>query len=204
MHDKLEVLAEQFQQTPPLKPDDPEALTGMTLRQAICSTFLVELAHSLQELPTFTDSKSTALVHLLAGAMHDVVMGGRPDLLQPCSPGTAGGDGIRRFYVKVHAVLAVRVMVEAHNWPEIKARKLVTEMLAKAGAKGRKGARLTASTLQDWCASASPHDNARLDREVEYFMAEYRASTDWPGIESDAIRWIEERARHPLLALKYG
>lgn len=208
LHDQLELLGADYIATPWTVADDPEDFTGLNFKQARAAEIVVAVVSALRELPLFEKSNGTAALHDVAGAMRDVVMGGSPRLFAPVRPGTRGGDGIARNYLKVFVVRAVRFMVEAHGWNEAKARKLVTEKFAEAGATGRKGKPLSQSTVQSWCERASPlssnHDDARIHREVERHMAELRTDPQWPGNLADSIAWIEQISSNPLLASKYG
>ncbi|CAM4315030.1 hypothetical protein NOLU111490_17085 [Novosphingobium lubricantis] len=208
LHDRLEQLGTDYMATPWAVADDPEEFSGLNFKQARAAEIVLAVAKSLDELPLFKKSKGRAALHDVAGALRDVVMGGTPRLFTPVRPGTRGGDGIDRNYLKVFVVWAVRFMVEAHGWTEAKARKLVTEKFAEAGATGRKGNPLSQSTVQNWCEKANPlssnHEDARIHREVERHMEELRTDPQWPGNLDDSIAWIERMASDPLLASKYG
>lgn len=208
LHGRLEQLGTDYIATPWAVADDPEDFSGLNFKQARAAEIVAAVTTALHELPLFRKSKGTAALHDVAGALRDVVMGGTPRLFTPVRPGTRGGDGIDRNYLKVFVVWAVRFMVAAHGWTETKAQKLVTEKFAEAGATGRKGNRLSQSTVQTWCENAnslsSNHEYARIDREVERHMNELRADPQWPGNLDHSIAWIERMASHPLLASKYG
>lgn len=154
LHDRLEQLGADYMATPWAVADDPDEFSGLNFKQARAAEIVAAVTTALHELPMFKKSKGTAALHDVAGALRDVVMGGTPRLFTPVRPGTRGGDGIDRNYLKVFVVWAVRFMVEAHGWTEAKARKLVTEKFAEAGATGRKGNRLSQSTVQNWCERA--------------------------------------------------
>lgn len=208
LHDRLEQLGADYMATPWTAADDPEDFSGLNFKQARAAEIVAAVATALHELPLFKKSQGAAALHDVAGALNDVVMGRTPRLFTAVRPGTRGGDGIDRNYLKVFVIWAVRFMVEAHGWTEARARKLVTEKFAEAGATGRKGNRLSQSTVQDWCEKANPlsskHEDARIHREVERHMAELRTDPQWPGNLDDSIAWIERMASDPLLASKYG
>ena len=186
-------------------PDDPEAFAGSNLKQARAAEAILEVLKALRELPPFEDSRGAAILHDVAGALRDVVMGGTPRMFTPTRAGKRGGDGIHRNYLKVFVVWAVRFLMEAHGWPETKAVKLVASKYAEAGVTGRKGKPLSASTVQDWYNKASPHssnpEEVRLDREVERQMDSVRNDPVWPGTEDEAINWI---GRTQLAQLRSG
>lgn len=208
LHDHLEAIGSVYMSCSWEVADDPEEFSGLNLKQAHACEAVTAVASALLELPNFHASKGVAVLHDVAGALNDVVMGGSPRLFEPVSPGKRGRDGISRNYIKVHVVLAVRLLVEAHDWPKGRARKEVTAKFARAGATGRKGNPLSQSTVQDWCdrahpASADPQD-VWIDREVERRLEDYRANNLWPGNLGDALIWIDTIASNPLLASKYG
>ena len=109
--------------------------------------------------------------------------------------------------MKVWVVTSVRLLIEAHELKETKALKIVREIFAKAGATGRKGAPLSASTIRDWCEKAhllaSNETEAWIGREVARHLDEYRDLSGWPGTYDAAISWIGEIASDPLLKCKY-
>lgn len=189
-------------------PADPDDFAGSNKKQAKAAEAILEVAKALRELPIFRDSKGVAILHDVAGSLRDVVMGGTPRMFTPTRAGKRGADGIHRNYQKVFVVWAVRFLIEAHGWKETKAVKLVAEKFAEAGATGRKGGPLSSTTVQDWCNKARPDsenpDEVRVDREVERNMEELRSHPIWPGVEAEAISWIERIARNPLIASKYG
>lgn len=208
LHANLEEIGDEYFKLGWDVPDDPDAFAGANLKQARAAEALLEILKALRELPPFEKSKGAAILHDVAGALRDVVMGGTPRMFTPVRAGTRGGDGIHRNYLKVFVVWAVRFLMEAHGWTETRAVKLVALKYAQAGATGRKGKPLSASTVQDWCTKASPHssnpDEVRLDREVERQMDLFRNDAQWPGTENDALEWIERMAHDPLIASKYG
>lgn len=208
LHDRLEQLGTDYMAEPWTVADDPDEVSGLNFKQARAAEIVAAVITALREWPLFNKSKGTAALHDVAGALCDVVMGGTPRLFTPVRPGTRGGDGTDRNYLKVFVVWAVRFMVEAHGWNEAKARKLVTEKFAEAGATGRKRNRLSQSTVQNWCEKANPlssnHEDARVHKEVERRMEILRTDPQWPGNLDDSIAWIERIASDPLLASKYG
>lgn len=208
LYDRLEVTGEGYVKAPSSSPDDPEALEGLSLKQARAAEALLVTYSALKELPLFERSKGAAILHDLAGALRDVVLGGSPRLFVSVRPGSPGSDGIHKNYVKIHVVLAVRFLTEAHGASKAAAIKTVTGIFAKAGAKGRKGNPLSATTVKDWCEKAHPlaenFEEARIHREVQQRMDKFREEPDWPGRYEDAVTWIEGMASHPLLSNKYG
>jgi glucans biosynthesis protein len=179
LHDRLALLGADYIATPWAVADDPGDFSGLNLKQARATEIVLAVAAALHELPLFHKSNGLAALHDVAGALHDVMRGGSPRLFTPACPGTRGGDGVDRNYLKVFVVWAVRFMMEAHGWNETKARKLVAEKFARAGATGRKGKPLSPSTVQGWCDRASPlasnGDDARIHHEVERHMGPLRA-----------------------------
>ncbi len=208
LHDQLEQLGEDYRAISWDVADDPESFEGLNLKQARAAEVLVAVCSALRELPTFEKSTGVAVLHDVAGALRDVVMGGAPRLFQPVRPGAPGRDGIHRNYVKVYVVWAVRFLVEAHVIPEGKAVKIVTKLFSDAGATGRKGKPLSVTTVNDWCSKAHPLsaniDYERINREVETKLQECREDPEWPGSYEEAIAWIDKLASDPLLTSKYG
>lgn len=208
LHDAIEAIGDDYHSTSWDMADDPEEFAGLNLKQARAAEALLTIVAALRELPPFDKSKGVAILHDVAGALNDVVMGGAPRLFESVRAGSPGGDGIHRNYVKVWVVVAVRFLVEAHGLADAKARKIVAEIFAGVGATGRKGQPLSASTIRGWCEKAHPlsssPSDARIGREVEARLSEYRSNPDWPGAYDDAIRFIERIATDPLLSSKYG
>lgn len=208
LYDQLAVLGDGYIATPWDVADDPNDFTGLNLKQARAAEIVAAVIVGLRELPLFEKSNAMAALHDVAGALHDVVMGGSPRLFTAALRGRPGGDGIDRNYLKVYVVWAVRFMIEAHGWNEASARKLVTEKFAKAGATGRKGNPLSPSTVQSWCERANPQSSnpqeVHIADGVKSRMAESRSDPAWPGSIQDAIAWIERLASDPLIASKYG
>lgn len=208
LYDLLEEIGEDYQSTSWVAADDPDAFAGLTQKQARAAEALLAVTAALRELPPFEKSKGAAILHDVAGALNDVVMGGAPRLFASVTAGEPGGDGIHRNYVKVWVVLAVRLLVEAHAVSHPSATITVAEIFGRAGAKGRKGNLLSASTVRDWCHKAHPlaknSAEARIHREVEAQMEKYRFAAEWPGNYEDALAWIERIATDPLLKSKYG
>lgn len=207
LHDALEKIGEDYQSTSWEAADDPEEFAGLNLKQARAAEALLAVSSALRELPPFNKSKGAAILHDVAGALSDVVNGGAPRLFQSVRAGSPGGDGIHRNYVKVWVVVAVRLLVEAHELADAKAREVVAGIFARAGATGRKGDPLSASTIRGWCEKAHPlasnPSDARVGREAEAHLDEYRANPSWPGSYDEAIAWIEQIATDPLLSSKY-
>lgn len=208
LFDQIEPLGEEYHDAPWTVADDLQHFVGLNLKQARASEILLALHHALRKLPEFADSKGAAVVHDVAGALHDVTMGGKPRLFAKAVKGTSGSDGIARNYLKTFAVRAVRLLVEAHDWRETAAVNYVAESFAKAGATGRKNGPLSPTTVQDWCNKAHPdalnRNDANIGREVELFMEECRQHPNWPGIQDDTLEWIDRVSQHPLLGSKYG
>jgi hypothetical protein len=208
LHDQLEDIGADYLATPWDVADDAEAFTGLNLKQARAAECLLALHTALRELPQFGKSKGAAVLHDIAGALRDVVMGGTPRLFMAARPGKRGADGMHRQYLTTFVVWAVRFMVEAHGWTEKQAVRVVAEKFAAAGATGRKGGPLGASTVQDWCnkanAFAENNDHARIHREVEGHMAPMRCDPNWPGEVEESLAWIDRMASDPLLVSKYG
>jgi hypothetical protein len=208
LYSALEAIGADYQAERWVAADDPEAFEGLNLKQARAAEALLAINAALRELPQFEKSKGAAILHDVAGALRDVVMGGAPRLFQSVTIGSPGGDGIHRNYVKVWAVTAVRFLVQAHGVAQRNATETVAQIFAKAGAKGRKGDPLSASTVRGWCDKAHPlsdnKDEVRIDREAQANLDQYRTSPDWPGNCEDTLRWIEAIANDPLLTSKYG
>lgn len=208
LHNQLERIGTDYQATPWEIADDPEEFSGLNLKQARAAEALLAISAALRELPPFEKSRGAAILHDVAGALGDVVMGGAPRMFQTARAGSPGGDGIHRNYVKVWVVLAVRFLIAAHGLKDAKARETVTRIFAEAGAKGRKGDPLSSSTVRDWCEKAHPlacnPADARINREVEARLAEFRSAPQWPGDFKSTLAWIERIATDPLLAGKYG
>ncbi|WP_156442813.1 MULTISPECIES: hypothetical protein [unclassified Sphingomonas] len=208
LHTTLEAIGADYQSEPWAVADDPEEFSGLNLKQARAAEALLAVNAALRELPLFEKSKGAAILHDVAGALRDVVMGGTPRLFQSVRSGTPGGDGIHRNYVKVWVVTAVRQLVQAHGVAQRSAIAMTAELFAAAGAKGRKGMPLSASTVTEWCNKAHPlslnKDEVRIDREVQSNLDHYRSLPDWPGNYEDTLRWIESIANDPLLTSKYG
>lgn len=208
LHDVLERIGADYQATPWEVADDPEEFSGLNLKQARAAEALLAVTEALRELPPFDKSKGAAIIHDVAGALNDVVMGGAPRLFSSVRAGGPGGDGTHRNYIKVWVVLAVRFLVEAHKVREGKARSIVAATFSRAGARGRKGDPLSASTVKDWCDKATPlalkRADARIGREVKSRLDEFKAQADWPGNYEDTLAWIERIATDPLLSSKYG
>ena len=208
LHERLEQIGKEYQATPWEVADDPDSFDGLTLKQARAAEALLATYSALNELPNFKKSKGTAVLHDVAGALRDVVMGGSPRLFSSTRPGGPGGDGIHRDYVKTHVVLAVRFLVQAHRIPEGSAQKTVARAFASAGATGRKGDSLSASTVKDWCLRAHPlaakREDVRMHHNVEARLEKFRNDPNWPGTYDNALAWIEQIASDPLLSSKYG
>jgi len=208
LHERIEEIGADYLTTSWDAAEDPEVFTGLNLKQARAAECLLAVHSALRELPQFEKSKGAAVIHDIAGALGDVVIGGTPRLFTSVMPGKSGGDGIHRQYLTTFVVWAVRFMVEAHCWTEKQAVRVVAQKFAAAGATGRKGGPLGASTVQDWCnkanAFADNNDHARIHREVEGHMAPMRRNPNWPGEVEEALAWIDRTASHPLLATKYG
>ncbi|MCZ8369469.1 MAG: hypothetical protein O9293_05790 [Porphyrobacter sp.] len=208
LHSQLEVLGEEYFATPWQVADDSRHFAGLNLKQARATEILIAVHRALRELPLFENSKGAAVLHDVAGALHDVVMGGSPRLFAMSTKGKPGGDGIARNYLKVFVVRSVRLLVEAHDWRETMAVKAVAGRFAAAGATGRKGNPLSASTVQDWCNKAKADslnlDDAKVGREVEAFIEKCRTDPNWPVALDNTLGWIERMAKHPLLSSKYG
>lgn len=208
LHEQLEQIGEDYQLAPWEVADDPEEFAGLNLKQARAAEALLAISAALRDLPPFEKSKGAAILHDVAGALRDVVMGGAPRLFSSARPGSPGGDGIHRNYVKIWVVLAVRFLVEAHELKETKARATVAAIFSEAGAKGRKGGPLSPSAVKDWCEKAHPLASNRTDsqiyREVEAHLDEFRSAPQWPGNLEDSLAWIERIATDPLLVSKYG
>lgn len=189
-------------------PDDPDAFEGANLKQARAAEAVLALANALRELPPFHKSKGVAVLHEIAGAFNDVVHGGSPRLFTATRAGKQGGDGTDRNYVKMRVVIAVRVLMEGQGWSQKKAVAAVTTAFANAGAKGRKGGPLAASTVQGWCERihplASNPEEGRLHKHVQRNVDDLRAHESWPGTEKDVLDWVDRIANDPLVASKYG
>lgn len=206
--ERLETIGAEYLAAPWAVAADPEAFAGLNVKQACAADAILAVCNALREFPPFEKSAGVAVLHDVAGAFADVRKGGEPRLFLSSRPGTRGGDGIYRNYLKVFVVLAVRFMVEAHEMAEPKAIKLVSHAFAKAGATGRKGDPLSATTVKDWLDRAHPlashPDDARICREVESKMTAFRADPGWPGSFDESIAWIDRVASHPLVRTKYG
>ena len=208
LYDRLEFLGADYMETSWNIADEPDAFAGLNLKQARAAEVVVAVCSALRELPSFRESKGTAVLHDIAGALHDVVFGGSPRLFMPACTGSPGGDGIDRRYLKVFVILAVRFLVEAHKWKETKAVKMVAERFASAGATGRKKKRLSAATIQQWnneiVRTAENINFQKIYHEVETKLQELRKNPAWPGGESESLIWIDKLANDPLLRSKYG
>lgn len=208
LHDRLEVIGTDYLAAPWAVAPDPESFEGLNLKQARAAEALLVTCSALHELPMFAKSSGAAVLHDVAGALRDVVMGGAPRLFTSARPGKSGRDGIHRNYVKVQVVLAVRLLMEAHGLPEGTARVIVAKIFAAAGSTGRKGKPLSATTVKDWCDRAQKDaldsQDARIHREVEAKLDSYRSNPAWPGTYEDALSWIGAVAADPLLRTKYG
>lgn len=207
LYDRLEQLGDDYTSTSWKAADDPDEFAGLNLKQARAAEILLAIHTALRELPPFEKSKGAAALHDIASAMRDVVMGGSPRLFASVRPGSPGGDGIDRNYVRLYVVLAVNFLVEAHGVSSSPAYRQVAEIFAKAGATGRKGGALSASTVQTWCerthALSSNHEDVRLYQAVESKMEVFRAQPEWPGNFEASLAWIQRIASHPLLTSKY-
>lgn len=208
LHDRLERIGQDFIDTPWEVADDPSDFSGLNLKQARAAEALLAVCNALQELPQFEKSKGAAAIHTVAGALRDVVMGGNPRLFQSVRPGSPGGDGMDRIYLRNQVILAVRFLVQAHGVTELSACKTVATIFADAGATGRRKGPLSASTVKDWCdkttALASNLEDYRIHNDVEAKLIGYRGDPAWPGTYDDALEWVESLARDPLLVTKYG
>jgi hypothetical protein len=208
LYDLLEEVGENYQLASWEVADDPDAFEGLNLKQARAAEALLAVSAALRELPLFEKSRGAAILHDVAGALSDVVLGGAPRLFASVRAGEPGGDGIHRIYIKTWVVLAVRFLVEAHAVSEPAARDVVATIFSRAGTKGRKGNPLSASTVRDWCVKAHPLSEnwaeASIHREVEAHLEKYRNAVEWPGSYEDALAWIERLATDPLLRSKYG
>ncbi len=208
LHDQLEQIGEDYHVTPWATADDPDSFAGLNRKQAVAAEALLAIYHALHELPIFGKSKGAAILHSVAGAFRDVVMGGTPRLFMSVRPGGPGGDGIDRNYIKIFVVLSVRFLLEAYQFTEHKAAVTVAKIFSDAGAKGRKGKSLSASTVKEWCLKAHPLaanvDEAHIHQEVETRLDVLRKDPLWPGNYADTLDWISAIASDPLLASKYG
>lgn len=208
LHDRLEQIGGAYLATPWGEPADPESFEGLTLKQARAAEALLATCTALRELPIFEKSAGVAVLHDIAGALHDVVRGGSPRLFLAVPTGRPGGDGIHRNYLKVCVVLSVRLLVEGHSLVEGTATKIVAKLFAAAGATGRKRTPLSHTTVLDWCNKAHPlaenPDHVRIEKEVEARLATFRQHPGWPGTYDEALSWIQTVAADPLLRSKYG
>lgn len=208
LHDRLEEIGTAYLAASWEVAPDPKSFEGLNLKQARAAEALLITCSALRELPMFAKSSGAAVLHDVAGALRDVVMGGEPRLFKSVRPGKRGRDGIHRNYVKVQVVLAVRLLMEAHGLFEGTAREVVAKIFAAAGSTGRKGNPLSPTTIKDWCDRAQKDaldsQDARIYREVEAKLVSYRNDPAWPGTYDDALNWISTVAADPLLRTKYG
>lgn len=208
LHQKLELIGSDYQETSWEPADDPDAFEGLNLKQARAAEALLAVCSALHELPIFEKSSGAAILHDMAGALRDVVMGGSPRLFASVRPGKPGADGIYRNYIRVHVVSAVRLLMEAHGLSEGQACKKVASIYAAAGATGRTGAPLSATTVKDWCDRVHPlasrREDASVHKHVEASLETFRADPLWPGNLDDALAYIARMASDPLLSSKYG
>ena len=208
LHDELEHLGEDYQAISWDEADDPESFEGLNVKQTRAAEVLVAVCSALREIPLFEKSSGAAVLHDIACALSDVVMGGEPRLFKSVPAGAPGGDGMYRNYVKEHVILAVRLLVEAHQIPEGRAIKTVAEKFSNAGATGRKGDPLSISTVKDWCTKTNRlslnHEDVRINRSVERKLAKFRENPEWPGMYDNALAWVEQLASDPLIKSKYG
>lgn len=189
--------------------DEANEFTGVQIiRQNEARKALKAIIFSLHEIPGYKSSKGMAIISDLHLALVDLTEGRRPQLLEPTRAGSAGRDGSDRKYLKCMVVWAFRIMTEGHGWSETKAAKLVAEKFAAAGAKGRKGNRLSASSVIDWSARMNAHASDPSDismyKNVEFGMDLLRRKPRWPGEVESSIQWIERMTAHPVLRSKYG
>lgn len=208
LHERLEVIGADYQSASWDPASDPDDFDGLNLKQARAAEALLATCNALRELPIFEKSKGAAILHDVAGALADVVLGGTPRLFVAARPGKPGSDGMFRRYLRVHVVAAVRLLVEAHNFTPGRAQKAVASIYAAAGATGRTGAPLSPTTVKDWCDRVHPlaqkREDARAHEEVEEQLEIFRSDPRWPGNLDDALAFIERVARDPLLSSKYG
>lgn len=208
LYQRLEDIGGDFIDTPWDVADDPKEFSGLNLKQARAAEALIAVASALQELPLFQKSKGVATIHTVSGAIRDVVVGGEPRLFQSVPPGSPGGDGMDRLYLRNQVLLVVRFLVQAHGLTEINACKITAEIFADAGATGRKKGPLSASTVKDWCdrttALSSNLEDYRIYNDVESKLIGFRSDPNWPGTYEEALKWAANLARDPLLVAKYG
>ena len=208
LHERLDDVGEQFVQTPWEISNDPNECSGLNLKQVLAGKAIIEVCLALRELPPFEKSAGVATLHTIAAAIDDVVNGGHPRLFQTATLGASGRDGLKLRYIRGQVVLAVRFLTEAHGMSVNAASKIVAPIFAEAGATGRTGSPLSATTVKDWAARTNSHtknrDDLRNDRDIETRMAEWRQHPEWPGTLEDAQIWLRKLATDPLLVSKYG
>lgn len=208
LHDQLEQIGAYYFATDWKVANDPEEFTGLNLKQTRAAEALLAIYSALRELPLLKTSKGAAVLHDVACALNDVVLGGSPRLFSPVPTGGPGGDGTHRNYIKINVVLAVRFLIEAHQLTAPQSISTVTQIFAAAGATGRKGNPLSTSTVKDWCDKAhhlaSNQDDLFIHRRAELRLDKLRNDPAWPGNYEDSIAWVEGLSTHPLLSSKYG
>jgi len=208
LHERLDEVGDEFLQTPWEIADVPAECSGLNLKQVLAGKVIMEVCLALRELPPFEKSTGVGALHTIAAAIDDVVNGGRPKLFQAATPGSPGGDGLKLRYVRGQVVLAVRFLVEAHGMSVNAASKFVAPIFAEAGATGRTGGPLSATTVKDWAEKTNSLSNdgkdLRIDRDVEARMVQLRQHPDWPGTLQNARNWLANLASDPLLVSKYG
>ena len=208
LHERLDEVGDQFVQTPWVPAEDPNECSGLNLKQVMAAKAIMEVCSALRELPPFEKSTGVATLHTIATAIDDVVNGGHPRLFQAAIPGSPGGDELRMRYLRGQVVLAVRYLVEGHGLSVNAASKFAAPIFAEAGATGRTGRPLSATTVKDWAERTHPlsenKQDRRIERDIEARMVELREHPDWPGTLDNARTWLSRLARDPLLTSKYG
>lgn len=208
LQEGLDQIGADYIATPWTPADDPEEFSGLNRKQGYAAEALIVLINGLRELPVFEESTGVAVLHDLVSALNETVHGGHPRLFDSVKPGKRGGQGLSRTYLKSHVVLAVRFLVETHPVTDSEARHTVAKIFAEAGATGRKGRPLSASTVQDWCEKATEHATEKQDLRVHNTslraLERLKSHPEWPGDYQHSVDWIFRMARDPLLASKYG
>lgn len=208
LHLRLEEEGEKFVGTSWESMGEPDECEGLNLKQTYAARAIIVVCSALRELPKFEKSKGVGALHTVAAALNDVIEGGQPRLFRAARPGSPGGDGLERRYVRSQVVLAVRFLVEAHGMSENSACNVAAPIFAEAGATGRKGSPLSVSTAIDWCGRTHPlaenSQDVGLHNDVEAKLNAFRNHPDWPGTYENAIQWITNIANDPLVVSKYG